>query len=76
MSRRNPHLEAIIAEIARVGGEVDEIDDQRRHVMIYWSCAGQKLIQVAPKTSRSVSGVRNAVSEIRRHAKGLQPCPI
>ena len=73
--RRNPHLEAILVEIERNGGVVDEIDDQRRHVVVYWSCAGRKLIQVAPKTSRSESGLRNAVSEIRRHAKGLFPCP-
>lgn len=76
MSRRNPHLEAILAEIEHVGGVVDEIDDQRRHVVIYWSCAGQKLIQVAPRTSCSGSGLRNALSEIRRRAKGLCPCPI
>ena len=73
--RRNPHLEAILAEIERVGGEIDEVDDQRRHIVVYWSCAGRKLIQVAPKTSRSSAGLRNAVSEIRRHAKGLLPCP-
>ena len=49
LRRRNDHLEAILAEIERVGGRVDEIDDKRRHVMVYWSCAGRKLIQVAPK---------------------------
>jgi hypothetical protein len=73
--RRNPHLDAILVEIERNGGIVDEIDDQRRHVVIYWSCGGRKLIQVAPKTSRSSSGLRNAVGEIRRHARGLLPCP-
>lgn len=73
--RRNPHLEAILIEIGRVGGAVDEVDNQRRHVMVYWSCAGRKLIQVVPKTSRSSSGIRNAVGEVRRHAKGLFPCP-
>jgi hypothetical protein len=73
--RRNPHLDAILAEIENVGGKVEEIDLQRRHLMIYWSCDGRKLIQVAPRTSRSVTGVRNAVSEVRRRAKGLCPCP-
>lgn len=72
---RNLHLEAVLAEIERNGGVVDEIDDQRRHVVIYWSCAGRKLIQVTSRTSRSSSGLRNAVSEVRRHAKGLLPCP-
>lgn len=73
--RRNPHLEAILMEIERMGGEIDEVDDQRRHVVVYWSCAGRKLIQVVPRTSRSSSGIRNAVGEVRRCAKGLFPCP-
>jgi hypothetical protein len=68
--RRNPHLDAILAEIERVGGKVEEIDLQRRHLMIKWSCDGRKLIQVAPRTSCSVSGMRNAVSDIRRRARG------
>ena len=62
-------------EIERVGGVIDEIDTKRRHLVIYWSCAGRKLIHTAPRTSRSNSGVRNAISEIRRHAKGLRACP-
>jgi hypothetical protein len=73
--RRNPHLDAILVEIERAGGEVDEIDDKRRHLMIYWSCDGRKLIQVAPRTSRSASGLRNAISEIRRHAR-LERSPV
>ena len=73
--RRNPHLEAILAEIEHVGGVIDKVDDERRHVVIYWSCAGRKLIQVASRTSCSSSGLRNALSEIRRHARGLFPCP-
>ena len=75
MSRRNDHLEAILLEIGRNGGVIDEIDDKRRHLVVYWSCAGRKLIYVASKTSCSSSGLRNAISEIRRHAKGLFPCP-
>jgi hypothetical protein len=75
MSRRNMYLDAILVEIERNGGVIDEVDDKRRHLMVYWSCAGRKLIQVAPRTSRSASGLRNAISEIRRHAKGLRPCP-
>jgi hypothetical protein len=70
------HLEAILEEIGRVGGEVDEIDDKRKHTVVYWSHNGRKLIQVASRTSRSTSGLRNAVSEVRRHAKGLRPCLI
>jgi hypothetical protein len=73
--RRNPHLEAILAEIERSGGLVDEVDDQRKHLVIYWSCAGRKLIQVAARTSNSERGLRNAISEIRRRAKGQLPCP-
>jgi hypothetical protein len=69
------YLDAIVAEIGRVGGKVDEIDDKRRHIVVYWSRDGRKLITVAPRTSRSLSGLRNAVGDIRRHAKGLRPCP-
>lgn len=66
--RRNPHLDAVLNEIENVGGAIDRLDE-RKHWVIYWSFRGHKFIQVAPKTSRSASGIRNTVSEIRRGAR-------
>ena len=68
--QRNEHLEATLRENKLVGGTVDR-HEPPKHWVIYWSINDHKLIQVSPKTSRSTSGIRNTVSEIRRQARAL-----
>jgi hypothetical protein len=62
------HIDAVLEAIRAVGGEIDRIE-QRKHWIVYWRIHGTKLMAVAPCTSRSTSGIHNAVSVVRRLAR-------
>jgi thymidylate synthase len=69
MSKQNrQHVDAVLEAIRDVGGVIDRIE-QRRHWIIYWRIRETKLMAVAPCTSRSASGLRNAVGNVRRSAR-------
>ena len=68
---RDQHISTVLKTIQAVGGVVDRID-HRRHWVIYWrTTEGRKLIYVTPSSSGSVRGTWKAVSDIRRHARGV-----
>jgi hypothetical protein len=67
---RDEHIGAVLKAIKDVGGVVDRID-HRKHWVVYWSIRGRKLIYVTPTSSGSVRGTWKAVSDIRRHARGV-----
>jgi hypothetical protein len=62
------HIEAVLEAIRAVGGEIDRVE-QRKHWIVYWLIRGIKLMATAPCTSRSCSGLLNAVSNVRRLAR-------
>jgi hypothetical protein len=62
------HIEAVLEAIRAVGGEIDRIE-KRKHWIVYWRIHGTKQMAVASCTSRSSSGLLNAVSVVRRLAR-------
>lgn len=62
------NLALVLEEIEAVGGQIDRID-KKKHYKVYWSVRGRKYMIVTAASSRSSSGLRNSVSEVRRQAR-------
>lgn len=66
--RRNQQFEAVVTEIARVGGRLNRVE-HRRHLHVYWTINGRGCLEVLATTSRSYDGLREAVARVKRQAR-------
>jgi hypothetical protein len=67
-SRVDGLVEPVRSEILRLGGVIDRLR-LGRHVIIYWSIAGRKLITVVPRTSSNLHALGNLLSHVRKSAR-------
>lgn len=73
MNKRDETYFAVVAEIERVGGK---IDDERQavgsHRVIYWSLDEKRFQQTVSNYSGNWRARHNAVAEIRAKARGTR----
>jgi hypothetical protein len=69
VSFRHESIEYALREIEKVEGTIDSIK-RSKHIMVFWTTRdGRKAIQTLPFSSRSISGLKNLTSRIRRQAR-------
>lgn len=66
--------DTVVAEIGRLGGEVDEVRRAKGgHRMLYWTtAAGAKIATTVQAYSGNWRTIRHARSNVRRAAQGLE----
>ena len=69
--RKNPPLEAVLAELAIIG--IKPSIDQGKHLKLRWAYAGRSHTTVVPFSASDWRAARNAKAFVRRQIDGGRP---